>query len=103
MEVKPKVKKFQEGGPAPAPADRPMPAELQEGAPVEGGADQMLMQLAQMAAEALQSGDCNTALSVCEAFMQLIQQFTQGQAGPEAPQGEPVYRKGGKLVGRIRK
>lgn len=103
MEVKPKVKKFQEGGPAPAPAGQPMPAEPQEGAPVEGGADQMLMQLAQMAAEALQSGDCNTALSVCEAFMQLIQQFTQGQAGPEAPQGEPVYRKGGKLVGRIRK
>ena len=103
MEVKPKVKKFQEGGPAPAPADQPMPTEPQEGAPVEGGADQMLMQLAQMAAEALQSGDCNTALSVCEAFMQLIQQFTQGQAGPEAPQGEPVYRKGGKLVGRIRK
>lgn len=103
MEVKPKVKKFQEGGPAPAPADQPMPAEPQEGAPVEGGADQMLMQLAQMAAEALQSGDCNTALSVCGAFMQLIQQFTQGQAGPEAPQGEPVYRKGGKLVGRIRK
>ena len=34
-----------------------------------------------------------------QAFMQLIQQFTQGQAGPEAPQGEPVYRKGGKLVG----
>lgn len=103
MEVKPKVKKFQEGGPAPAPADQPMPAEPQEGTPVEGGADQMLMQLAQMAAEALQSGDCNTALSVCEAFMQLIQQFTQGQADPEAPQGEPVYRKGGKLVGRIRK
>lgn len=103
MEVKPKVKKFQEGGPAPAPADRPMPAEPQEGAPVEGRADQMLMHLAKMAAEALQSGDCNTALSVCEAFMQLIQQFTQGQAGPEAPQGEPVYRKGGKLVGRIRK
>ena len=103
MELKPKVKKFQEGGPAPAPANQPMPAEPQEGAPVEGGADQMLTQLAKMAAEALQSGDCNTALSVCEAFMQLIQQFTQGQAGPEAPQGEPVYRKGGKLVGRIRK
>ena len=103
MEVKPKVKKFQEGGPAPAPADQPMPAEPQEGAPVEGGADQMLMQLAQMAAEALQSGDCNTALSVCEAFMQLIQQLTQGQPGPEAPQGEPVYKKGGKLVGRLKK
>ena len=103
MEVKPKVKKFQEGGPAPMPAEQPMPAEPQGGAPAEGGADQMLMQLAQMAAEALQSGDCNIALSVCEGFMQLVQQATQGQPGPEAPQGEPVYRKGGKLVGRIKK
>ena len=103
MKLEPKVKKFQEGGAAPAPAAEPMPAE-QGAAPEQGGGEgDPLMQLAQMAAEALQSGDCNTALSVCEAFMQLIQQFTQGQAGPEAPQGEPVYRKGGKLVGRIRK
>ena len=101
MEVKPKVKKFQEGGPAPAPADQPMPAEPQEGAPVEGGADQMLMQLAQMAAEALQSGDCNTALAVCEGFMGLIQQASQGQGGEAAPQGEPVYRRGGTLVRRV--
>lgn len=102
MELKPKVKKFQEGGPAPAPAEQPMPAEPQAAAPAEGGPDQMLMQLAQMAAEALQSGDCNTALAVCEGFMQLVQQATQGQEGP-APQGEPVYRKGGKIVGRIKK
>ena len=101
MEVKPKVKKFQEGGPAPAPADQPMPAEPQEGAPVEGGADQMLMQLAQMAAEALQSGDCNTALAVCEGFMQLVQEASQGQGGEAAPQGEPVYKRGGTLVRRV--
>ena len=103
MEVKPKVKKFQEGGRAPMPADQPMPAEPQGGAPAEGGVEQVLMQLAQMASEALQSGDCNTALSVCDGFVQLVQQLTQGQPGPEAPQGEPVYKKGGKLVGRLKK
>ena len=101
MEVKPKVKKFQEGGPAPMPAEQPTPAEPQSGAPAEGGADQMLMQLAQMAAEALQSGDCNTALAVCEGFMGLIQQASQGQGGEAAPQGEPVYKRGGTLVRRV--
>jgi hypothetical protein len=103
MEVKPKVKKFQEGGQAPMPADQPMPAEPQGGTPAEGGVEQVLMQLAQMASEALQSGDCNTALSVCDGFVQLVQQLTQGQPGPEAPQEEPVYKKGGKLVGRLKK
>ena len=103
MEVKPKVKKFQEGGQAPMPAGQPMPAEPHGGAPAEGGVEQVLMQLAQMASEALQSGDCNTALSVCAGFVQLVQQLTQGQPGPEAPQGEPVYKKGGKLVGRLKK
>lgn len=103
MEVKPKVKKFQEGGQAPMPADQPMPAKPQGGTPAEGGVEQVLMQLAQMASEALQSGDCNTALSVCDGFVQLVQQLTQGQPGPEAPQGEPVYKKGGKLVGRLKK
>ena len=62
MKLEPKVKKFQEGGAAPAPAAEPMPAE-QGAAPEQGGGgDEQLMQLAQMAAEALQSGDCNTAL-----------------------------------------
>lgn len=91
MKLEPKVKKFQEGGAAPAPAAEPMPAE--QGA--------QLMQLAQMAAEALQSGDCNTALAVCEGFMGLIQQASQGQGGEAAPQGEPVYRRGGTLVRRV--
>ena len=97
MKLEPKVKKFQEGGAAPAPAAEPMPAE-QGAAPEQGGGEgDPLMQLAQMAAEALQSGDCNTALAVCERFMQLV----QGQGGEAAPQGEPVYKRGGTLVRRV--
>jgi hypothetical protein len=54
-----------------------------------------------MAMQALQSGDCQAALQVCEAFIQLIQQ-SSGEAAPEeAPQGEPVYRQGGVLSRRI--
>lgn len=100
MKLEPKVKKFQEGGAAPAPAE-PMPAE-QGAAPEQGGGEgDPLMQLAQMAAEALQSGDCNTALAVCEGFMQLVQEASQGQGGEAAPQGEPVYKRGGTLVRRV--
>lgn len=102
MKLEPKVKKFQQGGPAPMPAEDPAQAAPQEAAPQEGGPEQMLQQIAQMASEALQSGDCNSALAVCEAFMQFIQAMMQGGGG-EAPQGEPVYRKGGKLVGRMKK
>ena len=101
MKLEPKVKKFQEGGAAPAPAAEPMPAE-QGAAPEQGeGEGDPLMQLAQMAAEALQSGDCNTALAVCEGFMQLVQQASQGEGGGAAPQGEPVYKRGGTLVRRV--
>ena len=78
-----------------------MPAE-QGAAPEQGGGEgDPLMQLAQMAAEALQSGDCNTALAVCEGFMQLVQEASQGQGGEAVPQGEPVYKRGGTLVRRV--
>lgn len=78
-----------------------MPAE-QGAAPEQGGGEgDPLMQLAQMAAEALQSGDCNTALAVCEGFMRLVQEASQGQGGEAAPQGEPVYKRGGTLVRRV--
>lgn len=101
MKLEPTVLKFQDGGAAPAPAAEPMPAD--PGAAPEQGSEggDPLMQLAQMAAEALQSGDCNTALAVCEGFMQLVQQASQGGGGEGAPQGEPVYKRGGKLVKRV--
>jgi hypothetical protein len=77
----------------------------QEGAPQEAqaGQEDPLMQIAQMAAQALQSQDCQTAMQVCEAFMQIVQQAQGGAPQEEAPQGEPVYRRGGTLVKRIKK
>jgi hypothetical protein len=50
--------------------------------------------------QALQNQDCQTALQVCQALVQLMQ---QAQGGQPAEQGEPVYRRGGILVRRIRK
>lgn len=104
MKFRPKdsIKKFQMGGemaPEAAPEEAPV-----EGAPApeaEGGQGDPLMQVAQLAAQALQDQDCEAAMQVCQIFLQMVQQM-QGQ--PEAkPQGEPVFRKGGVLVRRIKK
>lgn len=89
------IKKFQEGG-AVAPVDPAM------GAPVEAApAADPIMQLAEMAMAALQSQDCGMAMQVCEAFVGMLQQ-AQGAPAPvdAVPQGEPVFRKGGKLIRR---
>ena len=84
------ARKFQEGGPVPA-----------EGGAPAGGGDPM-QQILEAAIQAVQSGDGNLALQVCEMLVQLAQ---GGQGGPPpeeaAPEGEPVYRAGGKLVKRI--
>lgn len=93
MEIK--LRKFQEGGAMP-----PQEAPQEGAAPQEGGQDP-IMQIAEMAAQALQSQDCELAMQVCEAFLQLVQQAQGGGAPEEAPQGEPVYRKGGILVRRV--
>lgn len=102
MKLQPKnVRKFQEGGPMPedpAMEEGGTPAEAPE---AQGGGDP-LMQIAQAAAQALQSQDCNMAMQVCEMFIQLVQQAQGGGAPPEA-QGEPVFRKGGRLAYRIKK
>ena len=100
MEIK--IKKFQEGGAMPAPE-----APAQEGAPAgapapEQGGQDPLMMLAEMAMQALQSQDCNAMAQVCEGFLQLVQQAQGGGAPAEAPQGEPVYRRGGTLVRRTK-
>lgn len=87
-----KIKKFQEGGAMPMGAPAPAPAPEQD----------PIMMLAEMSMQALQSGDCELALQVCEAFTQMIQQ----QMGPgpvdQVPQGEPVFAKGGKIKCRRR-
>lgn len=107
MRIYPKiVRRFQEGGamPAedPAMAEAPMEDPGMQGAPEQGG--DPLMQLAQMAMQALQGQDCQAAMAVCEGFVQLIQQAQGGGAPQEAaPEGEPVFRRGGKIVGRMRR
>lgn len=97
-----KFRKFQQGGAVPteeAPVNEAAP--VTEQAPQE--AQDPVMQLAQMAMQALQSGDCNTAMQVCQGFVQLIQSAQQGGGAPAPEQSEPVYRKGGVLVKRIKK
>lgn len=112
MKITPKktVKKFQIGGSAPvqeAPAqdmaaEQEMP-QGQEPAPEQGQAQQQdpIVILAQMSMQALQNQDCQIAMQVCQAFIQLVQQMQGG--APQEPQGEPVFRKGGILVRRIKK
>ena len=92
MKFRPKdsIKKFQMGGPVDAPVE-PAPAP-------EGGQGDPLMEVAQLAAQALQSQDCNAAMQVCQIFLQMVQQMQGGQ--PEQPAGQPVFKKGGILVRR---
>ena len=107
--MKLKTKKFQDGGTV-SPSDASQQGAAAQQAPDQGGTQQgadqdPLMQMAELAASAIQNQDCQSALQVCQAFVQLIQQ-QQGQQGggsQPAPQGEPVYKAGGKLVRRINK
>jgi hypothetical protein len=80
-----KIKKFQMGGQV-APAEAaPAPA------PAQGGADQMTAQLEQMAMEIIQSVGPEGAAMLAEMIMQMLQ-------GGAPAQGQPVFKKGGKLV-----
>lgn len=101
------VGKFQQGGPMPA-EDPGMAAGdpgMEGGAPApeQGGGQDPLMQLAQAAMQALQTQDCNIAMQVCQGFVALLQQAQGGAPAGQAPEGEPVFRKGGVLVRRIKK
>lgn len=82
------VKFLQEGGAAPEAA----PAE-QAPAPEQGGGDPM-EQILQAAAQAVQTQDAQLALQVCQAIVQMA----GGGAPAEQAPGEPVYRRGGKLI-----
>ena len=72
-----------------------------EAAPADGGGQDPMMMLAQAAAQALQGQNCQMAMQVCQGLLELMQQMSGG-GSPEA-QGEPVFRKGGVLVRRIKK
>ena len=92
------IKKFQEGGAAPAP---------KAAAPQQGGEDPTAM-LMQGAQQAVQNQDCQIAIQVCQMVLEMLGGggAPAEEGGPEAggaPQSEPVYRRGGRLVRRIQK
>lgn len=100
------TKKFQQGGPVGAPAEgteAPVSQEEtpEESAPEEGGQEDPMMQLAQLFAQGLQNQDCQMLAQGAQMFLQLVEQSQGG--GTEEPQGEPVFRKGGRLAYRIKK
>ena len=89
------IKKFQEGGEV-APPSEAAPAE----AAPEGG--DPTAQILEAAMAALQNQDCNLAMQVLQALVQML--GGGAQEGPAAPEGQaPVFKKGGKLAGWIRK
>lgn len=98
---------MQQGGPAPAPQDAPAAAPA-EGAPVEGGAPEggaqdPMQQILQVAAQAVQTQNCEAAMAVCQALVQALVQAMQGGMGPgEAPQEEPTFARNGSKLRRVR-
>ena len=94
------IKKFQEGGEMTPPADA-APAETAptEAAP-EGG--DPTAQILEAAMAALQNQDCNLAMQVLQAIVQML--GGGAPEGPAVPQGQqPVFGKGGRLIKFISK
>ena len=89
------IKKFQEGGEmAPPPAAAPAEAAPEGGDPTA--------QILEAATAALQNQDCNLAMQVLQALVQML--GGGAPEGPAAPEGQaPVFKKGGKLAGWIKK
>lgn len=89
-------RKYQEGGAMPAGAAPQGP---------QGGEDPMAM-LLQGAQQALEAQDCEIAMQVCQMLMELAgggapAEAAPAEAAPAPAEGEPVYRRGGRLVRRI--
>ena len=89
--------KFQAGGPIPAGAPAQAP---------QGGEDPTAM-LLQAAQQAIQGQDCQIAMQVCQMLIEALggggspQEAAPQEAAPAPAEGEPVYRRGGRLVRRI--
>lgn len=106
--LKNQVRKHQTGGqmsttpPTGNEPDQNMEQEVAPQGEVEMQEEQdPLMIIGEMAAQALQNQDCQVAMQVCQAFLEILQQMQGG--APAEPQGEPVFKKGGILVRRIKK
>lgn len=99
------VRFLQEGGEL-APETEEMPVEEVNVAQEEQAAPQggdPLMEIGNMAMQALQNQDCDMAMKVCELFIQLLQQASQSQPEMTPENSQPVYARGGKIAYRIKK
>ena len=94
------IKKLQEGGEmAPPPEAAPEGGAPGQGVP-EGG--DPTAQILEAATAALQNQDCNLAMQVLQALVQML--GGGAPEGPAAPEGQqPVFKKGGKLSRWIQK
>lgn len=100
-------RKFQEGGAVETPQEAPVDQEATNQPVAEesqpAGQEDPMMQVIQMFAEGLQKQDCQLLAQGAQMFLQLVQQSQQGGAAPQEEQGQPVFKKGGILVRRIKK
>jgi len=95
------IKKFQEGGEMTSPPAEAAPAGAPAEATSEGG--DPTAQILEAAMAALQNQDCNLAMQVLQAIVQMLGGGAPAE-GPAVPEGQaPVFRKGGKLAGWIKK
>ena len=100
------ARKYQDGGAMADPNAAPAQAMSAEGAPMEQGgaqAGRAEEQLAQVAQQLLQMllqeiGDPNAVAAVLQMAMEMLQQAAQGGA----PQEQPVFRKGGKIINKAK-
>lgn len=99
MKIQSKISRFQQGGAAPVPQDPAAGGALAEGAPEGAQAGNPMEQILQVAAQAVQTGNCEAALAVCQTLMSAA----QGGMGPrEAPQEEPTFARNGSKLRRVR-
>jgi hypothetical protein len=89
MKITSKIKKFQEGGVVAPEQEMPQEAPAEE----QGAAQDPMQQILQVAAQAVQTQNCEAAMAVCQALMQLAQGGSE-----QAPQEPTFARRGAKLV-----
>lgn len=75
--------------------------KFQQGGQVEPQQQDPMMQLIQIAQQAIQEKNADLAFQVCQTLVELAQGGGQPQEQPQGGEGEqPVFAKGGRLLRR---
>lgn len=94
------LKKFQQGGQMePAMEQAPVEQAPVEQAPVQSGEEQLAQIATQLVQMLLQEvGDPNAVAAILQMALEVLSQAAQGGA----PQEQPVFKKGGKIVNKAK-